>query len=348
MATILEGLTFDDVLLCPRFSNRESRFNGEISLATTLCSGVDLHVPIISANMDTITGNNLANVMNDVGALGIVHRFMSPEGQAGCLAQLAGPRVLCIGTGKAELDRAKHVIETCHVEVDAILIDIAHGGSSLMVEQIFFIKSTYPDIPVIAGNVATKECADALISAGADCLKVGVGPGSMCSTRIQTGCGIPQLTAIMAVDVARRESGRQVGLIADGGIKNAGDIAKAIAAGADAVMIGALLAGTEESIGGQLAKDGEAVYRGQASKSAQSCKTGPISVEGVEIKVKTKGSAIEVVAGLTSSLLSSFSYLNARNIREFKDHAIFIKQTSLGRYESSPHGEVWLSTAGHG
>lgn len=602
-ARILDGLSFDDVLLVPRRSTISSRFSGGISLATDLVPGISLRCPIISANMDTTTGYLLANAMAEAGALGIIHRFLTVEEH---LQELLNtfheefPAILCIGVGKEQFEeRFLRIVEhkDPKIRLGAVLIDIAHGHSDAMFRQIERVKSYAPQLPIIAGNVAcvtpdvpvltrdlrwlpagkltvgdsimgfeehpihgrrkwkearitstgrkslpcyevlldtgekytvTKEhcwlvwdsyrnnktwlptdwmyrhwkqgrfgacrlvrpwrntrqnyrtgylaaafdgegcltmrnrnfsivfvqnqnamlervkqlltefdfdfyeapkppscryveirggfseklrflaqirparlldkwfatdisilttkitssadraeiisilpCGDKevvtlssssetyvangygmhntyegaydLINAGVNSIKCGVGPGSVCSTRIHTGNGVPQLTAIMecrrAID-DRVDRNQFVSLIGDGGIRFAGDIVKAIAGGADAVMIGNLFAGTTEAIGETVStKHGLVkVYRGMASREAQkSWKGYATSIEGEMMNVPYKGSAMSVLDGLISGLLSGMSYQNARNIKELQENAVFIRQTAAGYRESQPH-----------
>jgi IMP dehydrogenase len=343
MAKIVKetGLTFDDVLLVPRFSSFGSRFNGEISFHTEILPGFFLKYPIISSNMDSVTNGLVAIAMERLGGLGIVHRFMSPKEQAIEFSCLKRP-VVCIGVGQEGLDRLKEICEGKDAKLfdivppAAVLIDIAHGDSAEMLKQIGLVKKL--GFLVMAGNVATADAAMRLWEAGADCVKVGVGGGSLCTTRIQTGCGVPQLTAIM--DVAQyRFSGKTI--IADGGIRSGGDIIKSLAAGADAVMVGQIFAGATETPGeryrdrnGQILKR----YRGMASREAQENWKGfATSVEGEATYVPYKGSIEEIFKPLIDSLLSGMSYQGAKDLVELRKNALFIKQSVAGLRESMPH-----------
>jgi IMP dehydrogenase len=335
------GLTFDDVLLVPRHSPFGSRFNGEISLHTEVLPGFVLRYPLISANMDTVTTGQVAHAMEQLGGLGIVHRFMSPSDQTKEFAGLKRP-VACIGVGQEGMDRLKVICEGRDAKLfdiatpSAVLIDIAHGDSADMLKQIERVKKL--GFLVIAGNIATADAAKRLWGAGADCVKVGVGPGSLCTTRVQTGCGVPQFTAIMNV-VEVRSAGKTV--IADGGIRSSGDIFKALAVGADAVMVGQLFAGTSETPGeryrdrnGQILKR----YRGMASKDAQeSWKGFATSVEGESTDVPYKGSLEENFKPLVDGLLSGMSYQGAKDLEELRRNATFIRQSVAGLRESMPH-----------
>lgn len=334
------GLSFDDVLMVPRYSTIGSRFHGDIDFSMTLFSeSHHLQTPIISSNMDTVTGGKMAAEMERLGGLGIVHRFFdNPELQLDELKSLnPGRRVACIGVNNNDIERLEILRPVC----DSVLIDIAHGHSRSMLRQIEAVKKEHPDLPLIAGNVATVEGTRDLISAGADCVKIGVGCGSLCSTRIATGCGVPQLSAIMYAASAVKESGRPVSIIADGGIRNSGDIMKALAAGADAVMIGGLFAGTEEAPG-ELRIEKTTLfktYRGMASKEAQEDWKGfAKSIEGESVRVPYKGKVANIFEDLAAKMCSSMSYLNARNLRELRENAVFIRQTAAGLRESVPHG----------
>jgi len=338
------GLTYDDVQLVPVHNTISSRFVEEVSTRTNIFPtiGKYISVPIISANMDTVTEDRMARAIHKMGGLGIIHRFMTPEEQRKQLHDLGSIlKVGCIGVGARARDRMHEIGEKC----DAVLVDIAHGDSDAMVEQIRWLKeSEWKTLPVIAGNIATEDGAHRLIRAGADCLKVGVGPGSLCTTRIQTGVGIPQLTAVIDVSKVARKADRPITVIADGGIRQSGDIAKAIAAGADAVMVGSLFAGTEQTPGKVFSESGDQwntykIYRGMASREAQeSWKGYARAIEGERKKVRYKGSVEPIFKALEEGLRSSMTYLNARDLDTFRKHAAFMRQTAAGVRESHPHG----------
>lgn len=340
MIVVRDALSFDDVLLVPHKSSVSSRFNGEIDLSVQLIPNVTLKYPLISANMDTVTESMMSKKMSELGGLGIIHRFMDP---AQHLEQVFdnSPKILCIGAGKNGIER---LIATRRrlKELDGVLIDVAHGHSNSVIEQIKNVKQVRKNLPVIAGNVATYHGAKELIMAGADCIKCGVGPGSLCTTRIQTGCGVPQLTAIMDVVKAAQEADRKVTVIADGGIKNSGDIIKALAVGADAVMIGMLFAGTKEAPGDIIKLPGKPalkVYRGMASKEAQeSWKGEASSVEGEMTWINYKGPVAGIFKEIISGMLSGMSYQDAKNLEELRENAEFVKMSSAGLKESLPHG----------
>ena len=344
------GLTFDDVLLVPAKGYTNSRHTGitQIDLSTQLTPRLyKMKYPIISANMDTVTGQEMMLEMRRLGGLGIVHRFISPEDQALILDD-ENKMVACIGVVEAERERLVYLRRNTH-NIVAVLIDTAHGHSQMMIDQIHWVKECHPDIDIIAGNVCTADAALALIRAGASCIKCGVGPGSLCTTRIQTGNGVPQLTAIMNIrqgieKVYAQQRGKhwRPTIIADGGIRNSGDIVKALAAGADAVMVGSLFAGTDEAPGEAVFRGprGHAKkYRGCASKDFQEDWKGEAhSVEGESTWVPRKGSVANIFQGLVEGILSGMSYQGADTLEDLYNHAEFIVQTQAGYKESTPHG----------
>jgi IMP dehydrogenase len=332
------GLTFDDVLLVPNKSEVRSR--RDPNLQTKLTRQITIDLPMISANMDTITEAPMAIGMGKLGGLGILHRFMSPQDQLRQLREIkaAGVKVVAasIGVNKEEEARAKFLVDA---GVDVITVDIAHGHSSLMLDTLKMLKDNFGDkIDVIAGNVATPEATLELIENGADAIKVGIGPGSMCTTRIITGAGVPQLTAIAWCAQAAKESG--VPVIADGGIKTSGDIVKALAAGASSVMLGSILSGTLETPGE--IHSGRKVYRGMASKSAQVSWRGELpegmAPEGESTSVAVKGPLDAVIHELAGGLRSGMSYVNAATIAELSQKARFMEMSLSGFKESVAHG----------
>lgn len=470
---IREGLTFDDVLLVPKRSNVISR--SQTNLKTKLSRNIALNLPMISANMDTVTESNMAIALAREGGIGIIHRFMSVEQQveevqkvkrsesivieqpytikqsqtvkdaydliskcgiSGLLVVEDGSKLVGIVTGRdlqfetnmqrkisdvmtrnvvtanygITIEDAKDMLHKHRIEklplvddqkrvrglitrkditkmeqhphaskdkkgrllvgaavgvkgdfmdrtealleggADTIVVDIAHGHSGNAINTVHLIKKAFPNCELIAGNVATQEGAKDLIEAGVDAVKVGVGSGSICITRIVTGSGVPQLTAI--TDCARVAKDYDVPVIADGGIRNSGDITKALAAGASTVMIGSLLAGTDESPGASLTKNGKKykIYRGMASFYASLGRKfreeGGLTIEddlndyvpeGVEALVEYKGSVVEMIRQLAGGLRSGLSYCGAGTIPEMQKNAEFIKMTTAGYMESMPH-----------
>ncbi len=470
---IKEGLTFDDVLLIPKRSSVVSR--SHVSLKTRLSRRISINMPIVSANMDTVTEANMAIAIAREGGIGIIHRFMSIEQQvnevkkvkraeniiieqpytvkqeqyladavskmseyniSGLLVTDDDNRLVGILTRRdimfesdmskrvydvmtrnvitakygISIEEAKEMLHKYRIEklplvdehgrvrglvtakdimrmreyplaakdkkgrllvgaavgvkgdfmertdklldagADVIVIDIAHGHSENSINAVKSIRKAFPDCELIAGNVATAEGTKDLIDAGVDAAKVGVGSGSICITRVVTGSGVPQLSAIMECAKVAREY--DVPIIADGGIRNSGDITKALAAGAHTVMIGSLLAGTDESPGVSITKNGKKykIYRGMASFYAslgrKMREEGMLNIdddlndyvpEGVEALVEYKGSVVEIVRHLLGGLRSGFSYCGARNIDELHRNAEFIKMTMAGYIESMPH-----------
>jgi IMP dehydrogenase len=467
------GLTFDDVLLVPKRSGVVSR--AEVSTRTRLCRGITLEIPIVSANMDSVTESEMAIAMARVGGIGIIHRFlpieqqaaevrrvkraesvvidrpytiephqtlreavafMEEHGSAGLLVVDEEGRLLGLVTARdllfeedlnqpitrvmtprerlvtappdVTLEEAKEILHQHRVEklplvdregklrglitqrdiqsrmkypqatkdskgrlrvgaavgirgdyleraaalvaeeVDVLVVDVAHGHSEGVLRALERLREEHPGVPLIAGNVATAEGTRDLILAGADAVKVGVGSGSTCTTRIVTGAGVPQLTAIL--DAARAAREYDVPVIADGGIRNSGDITKALAAGASTVMLGNLLAGTEESPGALIVQGGRQykVFRGMASLWATARRRSldhpveeeelsQIVAEGIEARVPYRGKVADVVGQLVGGLRSGMSYCGARTIEELQRNAEFIRITPAGLRESYPH-----------
>lgn len=464
------ALTYDDVLLVPKRSTVLSRKN--VSLKTRLTKRIELSIPIIPANMDTVCESAMAIAFARHGSIGFIHRFLTVEqqvneiqkvkrsesvfienpltilphqslnevkqiieshnihnllvvdsqkkllgivthrdllfeddlnqpvsnvmttdlvtGKKGILVQeaaellkknkveklpvvdahgkLAGlftsrdilnlrhqnetskdkkGRLLvgaAVGVKSDCLERTQKLLEA---GCDVIVVDVAHGHSDLAINTVKKIKKSFPDCELVAGNVATAEGTQELIVAGADCVKVGVGPGASCVTRIVTGAGVPQLTAVM--ECAKIASEHQIPVIADGGIKNSGDIVKALVAGAQTVLIGSLFAGTDESPGISLLKNGKKfkVYRGMASFGAQTGRkereTGNwgeienVVAEGVESLVPYKGPVSDVISQLVGGVRSGFSYCGAANLAELRKNAEFVRMTGAGLRESGVH-----------
>ena len=333
---IKDTITFEDVLLVPRYSSISTR--SEINIGSRLSDRHGLKLPIISSPMDTISESPMAYAMDLAGGMSIIHRYNSIDEQCKhveCLPELAMVGA-AIGMTGDYIDRACSLWDAgCRI----FCIDVAHGHHSLMKHSLKTLRNTFgTEVTIIAGNVATKEGFDALSDWGADAIRVGIGGGSICSTRIKTGHGVPTLQSIMDCS----KSDRPAALIADGGIRTSGDIVKAIGAGADFVMIGSLLAGTDETPG-KAYLDVETgarrkVYRGMASKEAQIDWRGHTSsVEGVTSSVPLKGPVSEVLRDLERGIRSGFSYSGAKDIREFQVKARFIKQSMAGATESSTH-----------
>jgi len=337
------ALTFDDVLILPAVSAIESR--STISLDTTFL-GYNLKLPIISANMDYVTEADMAVAMCDSGGFYVLHRFLSDTKFTKQVRALASfryaytdnklvPIPISISIGirdmKYELIRVADAREIADEEI-TVTIDVAHGHHTKVASLIQELK--YQGYPrVIAGNVATAAGYQFLMDAGADAIKVGIGPGSVCTTREVTGVGVPQLTAIMdCVEAQQAWNGPPI--IADGGIKNSGDIVKALAAGADMVMLGSLLAGTNEAPG-EVRVDPQGnrwhPYRGQSIFGVNETKYTP---EGIEGWVKNKGSVSDVLRKLSGGIRSGLSYVGANNIAELRNKANFVEVSHATHLES--------------
>jgi len=467
------ALTYDDVLLVPQYSEVSSRRT--LSTTTRFTSGIDLEIPIISANMDTVTESDMSIAMAHAGGIGIIHRFLSVEDQvcqvekvkksesfivenpislkatdtvgdvnriiaetytggimivddAGRVAGIVTTRDLlfendparllseimtrqvitapretalkeaekilherrieklplvdqdgklaglitvkdimklakfplatkdnrgrltvgaAVGVKEADMKRVECLLEA---GADCIVVDIAHGDSRLEIDRIKAIRAEFPQAQIVGGNVATAEGTQRLIDAGVNAVKVGVGPGSICITRLVAGAGVPQLTAVM--DCAAIARPQKIPIIADGGIHTSGDIVKALAAGASTVMIGSLLAGTDESPGFLITRKGHRykASRGMASLQAnldRKLRQGEAEItheeiedyvsEGVEALVPYRGSTRELLKQLVGGLQSGMSYTNARSVDELHDKAVFVRITPVGLRESRPH-----------
>ena len=336
------GLTFDDVLLVPRYSEISSRKHPQLKTKITKNFTIDL--PVITANMDTITETDMACAMASLGGIGSLHRFMTEAEQVAQVEKIKSylkeknlktPIAASIGVKEEGMKRAELLVAA---GVQIITLDIAHGDSIMMLETLDFLKKKFPQVDVIAGNVATSDGVKRMIDRGADAVKVGIGPGSMCTTRIITGHGVPQLSAIsLAVSVAKKYG---IPVIADGGLKNSGDIVKALCAGADSVMVGSLVSGTLETPG-EL-KGGMKQYRGMASKAAQVSWRGDMpqgmAAEGESTMIPSKGPVSHVIEELMGGLRSGMTYIGVDNIPAMHEQSLFIQMTASGMHESKPHG----------
>lgn len=352
------GLTYDDVLLVPRRSSVRSRQH--VSTRTRLSRSIELEIPIVAANMDTVCEAEMAIAMARLGGVGMIHRFMPIDEHAAQIRKVKeaeaelGRRLVCGGAVGTDHDLEPRAGALVQAGADVLVLDIAHGHADHAIEGVKRLKDMFPDVDVVAGNVATAEGAADLADAGADAVKVGVGPGGVCTTRLVAGVGVPQLTALD--DVAGAAIG--VPIIADGGIKNSGDIAKALAVGADTVMIGSLLAGTKESPGEveQTSRGLVKRHRGMASREAVESRAArhgqeldeeyfeQRAPEGVEGTVPYRGSVDRVVGSLLGGLKSSMSYLDATDLATFRQNARFVRVTPAGLRENHPHAAGPLST----
>lgn len=367
-----KGITFDDVLLIPAESHV---LPNEVDLSTQLAPNLKLNIPLISAGMDTVTEGGMAAAMAKMGGLGVVHKNLSIQAQADEVRLAKNTSVTAedthaavdkdgkllvaaaVGVTSDTFERAEALFEA---GADAIVIDTAHGHSAGVLRKIKEIRDHFPHNTLIAGNVATAEGTRALFEAGVDVVKVGIGPGSICTTRVVAGVGVPQLTAIYdAADVAR-EFGKPI--IADGGIKYSGDVVKALAAGGNAVMLGSMLSGTEEAPGDvQQGADGRLVksYRGMGSVGAMAEQHGSsdryfqggvneankLVPEGIEAVVSYKGTVSNVVYQILGGLRSGMGYCGAENIDKLIETAQFVRISNAGLRESHPHDVVMSKAA---
>ena len=333
----MNGLSYDDVLLVPQYSDIKSRT--EIDLTSDLSHGLTLSLPIFSSPMDTITDDRMCVSMDKAGAAGIIHRYNTISEQSAMISKAAknanNNLGAAVGITGDYLERAS---EAYQQGANFICVDVAHGHHSAMKLALHRLRIMLGrDYHIMAGNVATIEGINDLADWGADSVRCNIGGGSICSTRIQTGHGVPGFQTI--IDCAKTD--RDIVIIADGGIRNSGDIVKALAAGADAVMCGSLLAGTTETPG-ELFKDKENLtwktYRGMASKEAQIDWKGDYSsFEGVSSRVPYKGPVADILFDLDKGIRSGLSYSGARNILELQTTAKFVIQTSAGTTESGTH-----------
>ena len=338
--------SFDDVLMVPQHSEISSRQDVDIS---TTIGKLQLKLPILSSNMDTVTEDAMAMEMALQGGAGVLHRFASFEDQCLWLQNMRSsqvrPRIISIGLDVSIESLGELGIMLGEYDIDAICVDVAHGDHSKALDTIAQIRSL-TNAEIIAGNVVTGKAAYRLAQAGATTIKVGVGPGSVCTTRIVSGHGYPQFSAILNVEQELRlnghrdTDGRYVSIIADGGIRYSGDIVKALAAGADAVMLGGLLAGTEETPGSRVMENGTSykMFRGMASREAQTEKRPGRTprVEGVAARVPYRGLVRDTLRDLEAGIRSGLSYSGARNITELRDAAEFVVVTNNTLRESHP------------
>ncbi len=322
---INRGLTFDDVLLTPGYGN-VSRDDGSVE---TQLGHYKYSIPIIAANMDTICGAKMAIAMADLGGLGILHRFMASKENVAVFKEVMNRGGylgvgVSVGVGENERVRASMLY---YAGARTFCVDVAHAHGKQVGKMVKHLKGTYDDIYVIAGNVATYGGADYLVGVGADAVKVGVGAGSVCTTREVTGFGVPQLSAIM--DCMRINKP----IIADGGIRTSGDAVKALAAGATMVMLGGMLAGTDEALGGR-------IYRGMASVDAREAYSGAAkgAAEGITIPVKSKGPVSGTIREVIGGIKSGLSYAGAKNLDELRRKAQFVEVTQAVVREGTPHG----------
>lgn len=377
---ISDGITFDDVLLVPGYSNFKRQ---DINLSSKLTKKITLQAPLVSAPMDTVTESEMAIALAKAGGIGIIHRNLTVDTQADEVAKTIASLNdstkyvgAAIGASAGSLERAEALVKA---GVHVIVIDSAHGYADYIIETIRVLKQRFPEVEVIAGNIATYEGAKTLIEAGADGLRVGMGPGAICTTRIISGMGVPQVTAILETSRAGKEAG--VPIIADGGIKYSGDMVKAFAAGASTVMMGSFFASCTESPGDKVELPPEQVpsrfksilkqnkqtytfksYRGMGSIGAmqkgteikseeefhgKSYKERVLVAEGVEGLVPVNGSVADAVDQAVGGIRSGLYYVGAKNIEELWNIGKFIQITQASLTESHPHDILVTNPGGN-
>lgn len=339
---IAKGYSFDDVLIVPKYNKVPSR--KDVNFKTRVTKNHSIDIPILAANMDTICESEMAITLGRLGGLGVIHRFLTIKEQA-AQVKLVKDNNLLAAAAIGVKDYQERSEALSQVGVDILVLDVAHGHSKRTDTVLDFIKTNYPKIDVMVGNIATKDAAEHFINKGADGLKVGIGPGSMCITRIMAGAGVPQISAIM--DAYEASQGR-VPVCADGGLKYPGDLTKAIGAGADTIMSGSLFAGTLETPGNIIEMDGKKFkeYRGMASYKATVKKMAldgqkvdeVVHVEGEMTLTPYAGEVSLVIKKLLGGLASGMTYVGAQNIEALKGKADFVEITSAGMKESIAHG----------
>jgi IMP dehydrogenase len=368
-------LTFDDVLLKPGYAGFS---RSEIDLSTQLSRNIRLKAPLVSAPMDTVTESSLAIVLGKVGGIGIIHRNLTIRAQAAEVLKVKQANQLCGAAVGSSPGYEKRVRALVKAGADVIVVDSAHGYSKFVIEAVSYIKKNHK-IDVIAGNIATREGAEALIKVGADALRVGMGPGAICTTRIVSGMGVPQLTAILESAEAAKKEG--IPIIADGGINYFGDIVKALAAGASSAMMGRLFAATGEApgetvlieknhvparfrsiISGEVDSYKFKVYRGMGSVGAMEqgkkissedefhgksySSKSVLVAEGVEGLVPLSGDLSTVAGTMLEGLRSGFYYVGAKTINELWETAVLRRITNASLSESHPH-DLFVTNAGN-
>ena len=347
MVPIKEALTFDDVTMAPKYSEV---LPSEVNTSTQLSKTLLIKIPLLSSAMDTVTESKMAIAIAKAGGIGVIHRNLDIKKQIDEIKKVKKKNLLvgaAVGAGPLELKRAAAILKE---KVNLIVVDTAHGHSKKVAEIIKVIKKNKTNKTTLcAGNIATAEAAKFLIKLGVDIVKVGIGPGSICTTRLVAGIGVPQLSAIL--DVKKGIKDNRTKIISDGGIKYSGDIAKALSAGADAVMIGSLFAGSMETPGKLIKKNGKlyksfrgmgsvgAMNKGSADRYFQKKQndTSKYVPEGVEGFVKYKGKVESIIYKLVGGLKSSMGYLGAKKILNLKNNPNFVKITKAGFYESMVH-----------
>lgn len=334
------GLSYDDVLAVPQRSPVGSR--EDVDLTTELADGLELAVPVVTAAMDTVTETEMARAIGDAGGLGVVHRFLPIDEQASMVSTVTAdgiPATGAVGIAEDHLDRAAALVDAGSA---LLVLDVAHGHMERTIEVTAELADAFPDTPLCAGNVATEAGVEDLADAGADCVKVGVGPGSHCTTREVTGFGVPQFTAVKRCAEAARERG--VSTIADGGIRTSGDAVKALLVGADAVMMGGFFAGCAESPGDIIEIDGERYKRSRGMSTAAAAEDREdkdIAIEadeGVEAVTRFRGPVGPRIREFAAGIRSGLSYAGAHDLETARENAEFMQVNSTTKDRNGAHG----------
>ena len=347
MDPIKEALTFDDVTLAPNYSEI---LPSETNTSSKLSKNLTIKIPLLSSAMDTVTEGRMAIAIAEKGGIGVIHRNLSIKKQIDEIRKVKNKKFLVGAAVGASLEEHKRAERILKENLDLIVVDTAHGHTKKVSDIIKKIVKIKPKKTTLcAGNIATAEAAKFLIKLGVEIIKVGIGPGSICTTRLVAGIGVPQLSAIM--NVKKGIGSSKTSIIADGGIKFSGDIAKALAAGADAVMIGSLFAGTDQAPGKVIKKNGKlfksfrgmgsigAMNKGSADRYFQTKQknTSKYVPEGVEGYVKYKGKVDKIIYQLVGGLKSSMGYLGSKKVIDLRKKPKFFKITKAGFYESMVH-----------
>ncbi|MBI4360925.1 IMP dehydrogenase [Candidatus Micrarchaeota archaeon] len=333
-----EALTYDDVLIRPGYSAVSI---SDVSTKTRITQNIEIDLPIVSSPMDTVTESQLAIAMAKRGGVGVIHYNISVPDQVAHVKKVKSEDWLVgAAVGPQDDERVKKLLDA---EADFLVIDTAHGYRKSVLDAVKRYKKE--GAQVVAGNIVSKTAAEGLVAAGADGLRVGVGPGSICTTRVVTGIGVPQLTAVS--EVADYAASYNIPVIADGGIKYSGDLAKALAAGANVGMLGNVLAGTDEAPGELIEQEGVKYKKYRGMGSVESLKANwanrydafkkSLVPEGVSGLTKYRGSVEQVLTQFEGGLKKAMVYVGAKNLEEFKEKAVFVRITSSGFLESHPH-----------
>jgi len=341
MNDLRTGLSYGDVLLVPKRSPVDSR--SEVDLSTTLTPNVELDTPLVSAAMDTVTEADLAAELGRAGGFGVLHRFLTPDEQARQVERVRAEGVqvgAAVGINEDYVARSAAVVDA---GVDALVVDVAHGHLERTIDAVEALAAEFPSVDIVAGNVATPAGVEDLAAAGADCVKVGIGPGSHCTTRKVAGAGVPQLTAVD--DCADVGDDCGVTICADGGIRTSGDAVKALMAGADTVMLGSLFAGTAEAPGAVVEVEGVEYKRsrGMATTAAAEDRDDKQQTvgadEGVEALTPYKGPVDAVSEEFCAGIRSGLSYCGGHTIEAAREKAEFIRVAHSAQEREGFHAD---------